>query len=107
MDRLCKGSITLRITNIFYERLHSFAPYENEKFRAEAVLTDGNDPDAAGADLMGFVQSQIELADDRRSEAAKEMFRQAEERRRKGSGAGSPEDEVDPEDPNYDPFAEE
>ncbi len=69
----------MRITTIRYERLHNLGNFSHEKFTAEAVLPEGDDPIAAGAELRTYVDEQIESAEAaRRLEYDADPFREGE-----------------------------
>jgi len=63
----------MRITTISYERLHTFGPYENEKFRAEAMIEEGDDESHAAQMLRLFVDNQIDISDARRRVRQEEL----------------------------------
>lgn len=58
----------MRINTISYERLHTCGHFENEKFRAEAILEAGENVDDAADRLRAFVNDQIAASDAQRTE---------------------------------------
>jgi len=84
----------MKITTIRVERLHTFASFENQKFTAEAIVGDGEDPAEAGKTLRNFVEDQIEAADREREER---LYGRTDEEDESESLAGN----------DYDHFAEE
>lgn len=74
----------MRITKIEYHQLNTFGSYQNEVFKAEADVFEGEDLDLAGHELQAYVKKQIDCSNLLRehAEIADRLQREQEWKRR-------------------------